>query len=66
MGPYAFKNDQWVSFDDEDIIKRKVNFIKSLGLAGGMVWAVDLDDFKNRYVSFKKKSCCITYKISTK
>lgn len=48
MGPYAFKDNQWVSFDDEDIIKKKVDFIKSLGLAGGMVWAIDLDDFKNR------------------
>lgn len=49
MGPHAYKNDQWVSFDDIDIIKKKVNFIKSLNLAGGMVWALDLDDFRNRY-----------------
>ncbi|XP_050672534.1 probable chitinase 10 isoform X2 [Leptidea sinapis] len=48
MGPYAFKGDQWVSYDDVDIIKNKVNFIKSLGLGGGMVWALDLDDFMNR------------------
>lgn len=55
MGPYAYKGNQWVSFDDVEIIKKKVNFIKSLNLAGGMVWALDLDDFKNRYVleSFK-------------
>lgn len=48
MGPYAFKGDQWVSFDDVNIINKKVNFIKSLNLAGGMVWALDLDDFRNR------------------
>lgn len=48
MGPYAYKGNQWVSFDDVEIIKKKVNFIKSLNLAGGMVWALDLDDFKNR------------------
>ncbi|XP_026742791.1 probable chitinase 10 isoform X2 [Trichoplusia ni] len=48
MGPYAYKDNQWVSFDDVDIIKKKVNFMKSLGLAGGMVWALDLDDFRNR------------------
>ncbi|KAF9410960.1 hypothetical protein HW555_010092 [Spodoptera exigua] len=48
MGPYAYKDNQWVSFDDVEIIKKKVNFIKSLNLGGGMVWALDLDDFKNR------------------
>ncbi|XP_069365183.1 probable chitinase 10 isoform X2 [Maniola hyperantus] len=48
IGPFAYKGNQWVSFDDIDIIKKKANFIKSLGLAGGMVWAIDLDDFKNR------------------
>lgn len=48
MGPYAYKGNQWVSFDDVEIIKKKVNFIKSLDLGGGMVWALDLDDFRNR------------------
>lgn len=50
MGPYAFKGNQWVSFDDTEIIKQKVNLMKSMGLAGGMVWALDLDDFRNRFV----------------
>ncbi|CAK9798859.1 Probable chitinase 10 [Anthophora quadrimaculata] len=48
IGPYAYKGDQWVSFDDTRQIKLKAEFIKDLGLAGGMVWALDLDDFKNR------------------
>lgn len=48
MGPFAYKDNQWVSFDDKEILKKKVNFIKSLNLAGGMVWALDLDDFRNR------------------
>ncbi|KZC14813.1 putative chitinase 3 [Dufourea novaeangliae] len=47
IGPYAFKGDQWVSFDDARQIKLKAELIKDLGLAGGMVWALDLDDFKN-------------------
>lgn len=50
MGPYAYKGDQWVSFDDVYTIKKKMHFIKSLNLAGGMVWALDLDDFRNRYL----------------
>ncbi|XP_008545430.1 probable chitinase 10 [Microplitis demolitor] len=48
IGPYAYKGDQWVSFDDAEQIKLKAEFIKSLGLAGGMIWALDLDDFENR------------------
>ncbi|XP_034193394.1 putative chitinase 10 isoform X2 [Osmia lignaria lignaria] len=48
IGPYAYKGDQWVSFDDAKQVKIKAELIKDLGLAGGMVWALDLDDFKNR------------------
>jgi len=47
MGPYAYKGNQWVSFDDAAMIKHKANYIKKLGLGGAMIWALDLDDFKN-------------------
>lgn len=40
--------NQWVSYDDIAEIKRKSKFLKDLGLAGGMIWALDLDDFRNR------------------
>jgi len=45
MGPYAYKDKQWVSFDDVDTIRRKTQYIVDNGYAGGMVWALDLDDF---------------------
>ncbi|XP_073944065.1 chitinase 10 isoform X2 [Choristoneura fumiferana] len=48
MGPYAYKGNQWVSFDDVEIVRKKTEFIKSLNLGGGMIWALDLDDFRNR------------------
>jgi len=48
MGPYAFKGNQWVSFDDKNMLRKKSQLIRSLKLAGGMIWALDLDDFKNR------------------
>ncbi|KAF6212661.1 hypothetical protein GE061_013187 [Apolygus lucorum] len=47
MGPYAFKGDQWVSYDDISDIEKKIQLIKSKGLGGGMIWAPDFDDFKN-------------------
>ncbi|XP_066157317.1 probable chitinase 10 [Euwallacea fornicatus] len=48
IGPYAHMNDQWVSYDDVAEVRRKSQLIKSLGLGGGMIWALDLDDFSNR------------------
>jgi chitinase len=48
VGPYAYSGNQWVSFDDQTMLRRKVQFLKSLGIGGGMVWAMDLDDFKGR------------------
>ncbi|XP_018794816.1 PREDICTED: probable chitinase 3 [Bactrocera latifrons] len=48
IGPYAYNGNQWVSYDDVSEIRRKAQFVKSLGLGGGMVWALDLDDFRGR------------------
>lgn len=48
MGPYAYNGNQWVSFDDKAMLRKKSQMIRSLGLGGGMVWALDLDDFNNR------------------
>ena len=48
MGPYAYKDRQWVSYDDVAMLKYKSEYIRKMGLAGGMIWALDLDDFQNR------------------
>ena len=45
MGPYAYKGNEWVSFDDIDTINQKTEYIKSMKLGGAMIWALDLDDF---------------------
>lgn len=47
IGPYAYLRDQWVSFDDIAMIRHKSEYIRNMGLGGGMIWALDLDDFKN-------------------
>ena len=46
MGPYAYKGNQWVSYDDGAMIKHKSEYIKNMGLGGAMIWALDLDDFR--------------------
>ncbi|GFR22495.1 probable chitinase 10 [Trichonephila clavata] len=48
MGPFAYKDNQWVGFDDEEIIIEKVKFIVKEGLGGGMVWTLDNDDFRGK------------------
>ena len=45
-GPYAYMGNSWVSFDDIDQIAEKTQYIKDMGLGGGMIWALDLDDFR--------------------
>lgn len=46
IGPYAYQGNQWVSYDDVENINKKANFMRSLNLGGGMIWALDLDDFR--------------------
>lgn len=56
MGPYAYKGNQWVSFDDADMIRKKSELVKTMNIGGAMIWALDLDDFRN--------SCgCETYPL---
>ncbi|KAF2003755.1 glycoside hydrolase family 18 protein [Amniculicola lignicola CBS 123094] len=39
----TWDNDQWVSYDDEDTFKAKINFANKLGLGGLLIWAIDQD-----------------------
>ncbi|KAI0132937.1 glycoside hydrolase family 18 protein [Xylariales sp. AK1849] len=40
---YGTRNDQWVSYDDADTFKQKVEWANGLGLGGVMIWSVDQD-----------------------
>ncbi|KAF5292852.1 hypothetical protein FQR65_LT11104 [Abscondita terminalis] len=46
MGPYAYKENQWVGYDDLDIVRKKSEFVVERNLGGIMFWSIDNDDFR--------------------
>ena len=47
MGPYAYKGNQWVGYDDPEMASVKAQYILDNDLGGGMFWDLPSDDFKN-------------------
>ncbi|XP_014244000.1 uncharacterized protein LOC106663599 isoform X2 [Cimex lectularius] len=48
MGPYAYKGNQWVGYDDEAIVKKKAQYVNEKNLGGIMFWSIDNDDFRGK------------------
>lgn len=46
MGPYAYKDNQWVGYDDEAIARKKAMYVLENDLGGIMFWSIDNDDFR--------------------
>ncbi|XP_011305519.1 mucin-5AC isoform X2 [Fopius arisanus] len=47
-GPYAFRGNQWVGYDDENIVRVKAFYVKEKKLGGIMFWSIDNDDFRGK------------------
>lgn len=43
--PYFFYQSQWITYEDTRSITEKAAYIRTQGVAGVMVWAVNLDDY---------------------
>ncbi|KAG6238482.1 hypothetical protein E4U25_001673 [Claviceps purpurea] len=43
---FTFDKNQWISYDDKDTFKQKVEWANSVGFSGSLIWASDLDDFE--------------------
>ncbi|KAL0257640.1 hypothetical protein SLS55_006803 [Diplodia seriata] len=39
----VWNRDQWVSYDDEETFKQKIDFANKLGLGGLLIWSIDQD-----------------------
>ncbi|KAF7286452.1 chitinase 7 [Rhynchophorus ferrugineus] len=44
--PFAYRDNQWVGFDDERSLKTKMAWLREEGFGGIMIWSVDMDDFR--------------------
>ncbi|KAL3875559.1 hypothetical protein ACJMK2_033500 [Sinanodonta woodiana] len=42
--PYMVQGKNWVTYDNPNSLREKVDFVKKRGYGGIMVWAIDLDD----------------------
>merc|ERR1719309_260969 len=49
MVPYAFKNNEWVGYDNHKSYEIKVRYMQQQKFGGAFVWALDLDDFAGRF-----------------
>lgn len=47
--PYAFNGYQWISFDNEQSLAYKTEYLMLKGLAGAMVWSLNTDDYAGKY-----------------
>ncbi|ESO85840.1 hypothetical protein LOTGIDRAFT_235784 [Lottia gigantea] len=47
--PYAVSGDQWVGYDDKKAVATKLDWLLEQGYGGGMIWAIDYDDFTGSF-----------------
>lgn len=43
----VFNNDQWLSYDDDETFKQKVQWANSIGLGVSLIWASDAGTFRH-------------------
>lgn len=49
LGPYAYNENQWVGYDDEEIVRKKSQFVVEHKLGGIMFWYVNDELHKIKY-----------------
>ncbi|CAG5121320.1 unnamed protein product [Candidula unifasciata] len=46
---YAYKGNQWVTYEDRETIGFKLNYILENDFGGAMIWSLDHDDFTGSF-----------------
>merc|ERR1712002_1387772 len=49
MYAYSHKDENWVGYDNPTTLATKLDYVKTKGLGGAMIWAIDLDDFSGKF-----------------
>ncbi|XP_046455808.1 acidic mammalian chitinase-like isoform X1 [Daphnia pulex] len=44
--PYAYKNNLWIGYDDEQSLRNKGKYIAAMNLGGALTWSIETDDFR--------------------
>jgi GH18 family chitinase len=39
---FTYDTDQWISYDDKDTFKQKIDWANDVGFSGSLIWASDL------------------------
>jgi chitinase len=60
--PYAYKDDQWVSYDNQESVEKKCHYVAERRLAGAMIWSLDFDDFNGAFCGQGKYPLLTTVK----
>lgn len=42
---FSWDNNQWISYDDAETFKQKIDWADSVGFMGSLIWASDLGEF---------------------
>jgi len=49
MYAYSLKDHNWVGYDNPKTLAIKLDYLKTKGLGGAMIWAIDLDDWSGKF-----------------
>lgn len=68
----TFDKNQWISYDDAETFKQKVDWANKIGLGGSLIWASDLGSSFSFYLlhaynhpDFTNNSCVLQMMITT-